>query len=110
MVNNTNMQAVLQQMRMLANEAGPEVVPGQMIDTAVGRGGFAQELHNSIERINALQQTASSQVKAFELGVPGIELNDVMVDMQKATLAFEMGVQVRNRLVSAYREIMNMPV
>src|SRR5690606_5616308 len=110
MVNNTNMQAVLQQMRMLANEAGPEVVPGQMIDTAVGRGGFAQALHNYNERIKALQQTASSQVQACELGVPGIELNGVRVDMQKATLAFEMGVQVRNRQVSAHRDIMNMPV
>ena len=39
-----------------------------------------------------------------------IELNDVMVDMQKASVAFQMGMQVRNRLVTAYRDVMNMQV
>lgn len=73
-------------------------------------GGFAGELKASIGRINQLQQQASDKTKRFQLGEPGLELNEVMVDMQKAGLAFQMGTQVRNRVISAYKEIMNMPV
>jgi len=37
-----------------------------------------------------------------------VALNDVMVDLQKANVAFQTGVQVRNKLVSAYQEMMSM--
>ena len=46
----------------------------------------------------------------FTLGKADISLNDVMVDMQKASLSLQMGIQVRNKLVAAYQEIMSMPV
>ena len=45
---------------------------------------------------------------ASELGKPGVALNDVMVDLQKANVAFQTGLQVRNRLVTAYQEVMNL--
>jgi len=80
------------------------------VHTSVGAGGFADELAASIGRINRLQQQAGAKALAFQSGAPGVELDDLMVDMQKASLAFQMGVQVRNRLVSAYRDIMNMQV
>jgi flagellar hook-basal body complex protein FliE len=47
---------------------------------------------------------------AFEKGVPGIELSTVMIESQKATVAFRAATEVRNRLVSAYQDIMNMPI
>ncbi|RYJ03898.1 MAG: flagellar hook-basal body complex protein FliE, partial [Acetobacteraceae bacterium] len=47
---------------------------------------------------------------AFERGAPDVALSDVMIDMQKAGIAFQTAVQVRNRLVSAYQEIAGMPV
>lgn len=72
--------------------------------------GFAGELKQSIERINELQQTSGAKTTAFQLGDPNVSLNEVMVAKQKAGLAFDMGVQVRNKLVSAYKEIMNMQV
>ena len=50
------------------------------------------------------------RVTSIKAGAPGVELNDVMVDMQKASVAFEMGKQVRNRLVTAYKDVMNMQV
>lgn len=43
-------------------------------------------------------------------GEPGIALNDVMTDMQKASVSMQMGIQVRNKLVSAYQEVMSMQV
>lgn len=104
------MQSVLQQMQSLSAQAAGQQERGQAVSTVVGSGSFIEELQSSVARINQLQQHASTQKRAFEAGVPGIALNDVMVDSQKASVAFEMGVQVRNRLVSAYKEIMNMQV
>ncbi len=96
----TSIESVLQQMRMLGQSSGIE---------AAASGGFAGELKKSLDRISETQQNAYSQAEAFELGKPGVALNDVMVDMQKANIGFQMGLQVRNRVVAAYQEIMNMP-
>ena len=56
------------------------------------------------------QEAANLKAQAFELGEPGVALNDVMIDMQKASIAFQTTIQVRNRLVAAYQEIASMPV
>src|SRR5690554_769241 len=103
-------QSALAQMQAVATQAGSQVAKGQHVSTQVGSGGFAGELQASIRRINQLQQASNSQAMAFQAGDPNVELNDVMVDMQKASVAFQMGLQVRNRLVSAYRDVMNMQV
>lgn len=102
--------SALAQMQSLATQAGGEAAKGQQLDTAVGNGGFAGELQSSIQRINELKLQAADSAKAFQAGEPGVELNDVMVDMQKSSVASEMGLQVRNRLVTAYKDIMNMQV
>ncbi len=99
----TSIESVLQQMRVLAQASGNAT-------TAVSdAGGFAGELQKSLARISDTQQAAYRQAEAFELGQPGVALNDVMVDMQKANISFQMGLQVRNKVVAAYQEIMNMP-
>jgi flagellar hook-basal body complex protein FliE len=103
-------ESVLQQLRSVSAEAGAGELRGTRIDTSVGQGGFADAMLASIERINQLQQHATEQVRAFESGSKDVTLDTVMLDVQKASLAFQMGIQVRNRLVSAYREIMNMQV
>jgi flagellar hook-basal body complex protein FliE len=98
-------ESVLQQMRATALQSGiaPPATP------AVESGGFAAELKRSLANISGAQQQAYGQAEAFELGKPGVALNDVMVDLQKANVAFQTGLQVRNRLVSAYQEVMNLP-
>lgn len=101
----SSIESVLQQMRVLAQASGPIPADGG----AVASGGFADELKKSLNRISDTQQYADGQAQAFELGKPGVALNDVMVDMQKANIGFQMGLQVRNRVVAAYQEIMNMP-
>jgi len=103
------MQSALEQMKSLAAQAGAPSA-GRRVDTTVGQGGFADALQSSLERINHLQQTSKASSRAFQAGQPGVSLNDVMVDMQKASVAFEMGTQVRNRMVSAYKDVMNMQV
>ena len=105
--NLSGIENMLQQMReaMRAASGGagrPEPAP-------VGEG-FAAELRRTLERVSAAQNASYAQAKAFELGDPGVSLNDVMIDMQKAGIAFQTTLQVRNRLVAAYQEIANMPV
>lgn len=102
-------QSALQQMQSLATQAAAPM-KGEHVSTVVGQGGFGSELQASIQRINRLQQSVNAKAMAFQAGEPNVELNDVMVDMQKASVAFQMGLQVRNRLVSAYRDVMNMQV
>ncbi len=103
-------ESALSQMQSLASQAAGTSAGGQQVDTRVGAGGFAGELHGAIQRINELKVQADDQARAFQAGTPGVELNDVMVDMQKASVATEMGIQVRNRLVTAYKDVMNMQV
>ena len=71
---------------------------------------FATLLKNSLDGINGSQVDAARLARDFELGAPNANLNDVMISMQKANLSFQQMVQVRNRLVSAYHDIMNMQV
>jgi flagellar hook-basal body complex protein FliE len=72
--------------------------------------GFATELQRSLKRVSGAQNAAVAQAKAFELGVPNVSLNNVIVDMQKANIGFQTAVQVRNRLVEAYKEISSLSV
>jgi flagellar hook-basal body complex protein FliE len=102
----SSIESVLQQMRALAPMMDSPAGAGSAIAAS---GGFAGELKKSLARISAAQEHAYGQAEAFELGKPGVALNDVMVDMQKASIGFQTGLQVRNKLVQAYQEIMNMP-
>ena len=71
---------------------------------------FASVLKNSIEQVNRTQMQADSLTRAFEVGAPDVQLHDVMISLAKANVSFQQMVQVRNRLVSAYHDIMNMQV
>lgn len=71
---------------------------------------FASLLKSSIDQVNQAQQQSQAMQKQFELGAPDSNLQDVMVSLQKANISFETMVQVRNKLVSAYQEIMNIQV
>ncbi|EIF7984319.1 flagellar hook-basal body complex protein FliE [Salmonella enterica] len=71
---------------------------------------FAGQLHAALDRISDRQTAARVQAEKFTLGEPGIALNDVMADMQKASVSMQMGIQVRNKLVAAYQEVMSMQV
>ncbi|TAL91380.1 MAG: flagellar hook-basal body complex protein FliE [Candidimonas sp.] len=103
----SNIESVLQQMRAAANMAA---TPNSVDASTAPSGGFAAELQRSLQSVSTLQNSANAQAQAFELGTPGVSLNNVMIDMQKANIAFQATVQVRNRLVAAYQEIASMPV
>lgn len=71
---------------------------------------FGDMFKSAIDTVNASQQNANTMRTAYEQGVPGVDLPDVMIAANKAQVSFEATTQVRNRLLEAYKEIMNMPV
>ena len=71
---------------------------------------FASALKSSLDNVNAAQQQANNLAKAFEMGEPNANVQDVMLSLQKANVSFQTMVQVRNKLVTAYQDIMNMQV
>ncbi len=73
-------------------------------------GGFSEVLKTAIEQTSQAQHKAQGLARSFSVGEPDVQLHDVMVSMQKANISFQQMVQVRNRLVSAYHDIMNMQV
>jgi len=72
--------------------------------------GFVDTLKHAMEGVNDAQQHAGSLSAAFERGEPGADLARVMVAAQQAQVAFKATVEVRNRLVQAYQDVLNMPV
>jgi flagellar hook-basal body complex protein FliE len=71
---------------------------------------FAEALKTSLDRVNSMQSEARQAANAYSAGSKTVDLGDVMVSLQKSTIAFQATVQVRNRLVSAYQDIMNMQI
>ncbi|MFA7240589.1 MAG: flagellar hook-basal body complex protein FliE [Sulfuricellaceae bacterium] len=104
------------------NTLGIDQLLGQLRSASMTAGGapesaslpdgknFASALKSSLDNVNSAQQQANNLAKAFELGDPNSNVQDVMLSLQKANVSFQTMVQVRNKLVTAYQEIMNMQV
>lgn len=75
-----------------------------------GAGGFSETLSNAIDKVSKTQAEAGALQQAFEVGDPRADLARVMVAMQQSQVAFRATVEVRNRLVQAYQDVMNMPI
>jgi len=100
---------LLGQLRAAAASAGGPAAAKHAAKPAAG-SDFAAALKHTLDTVNAGQVDATRRARDFELGAPDANLNDVMISIQKANLSFQQVVQVRNRLVSAYHDIMNMQV
>lgn len=75
-----------------------------------GASSFSDMLGNAINKVSETQQASSQLSNAFEIGKSGVDLTDVMIASQKASVSFQALTQVRNKLVQAYQDIMQMPV
>lgn len=107
-MSGVEINQVLQQMRNMAAMAENKisVEPG----TNVSNTDFSQLIKDSVNKVNETQKSASGLATAFESGDPTVNLSEVMVAIQKASISFTAMTQVRNNLVSAYKEVMNMQV
>jgi flagellar hook-basal body complex protein FliE len=102
--------SALQQIQSMASEAaGDPAGPGAQAGDAYA-GSFGAALKASLDKVSGDQMAADNEAKAFEVGAPNVSLNDVMIDGQKAGIGFQFALQVRNKLVTAYNDIMQMQV
>jgi flagellar hook-basal body complex protein FliE len=101
-MSDMNVNQVLAQMRTMSLQAG-----GQIQESG-GNTDFSALLQQSIASVNSTQQSAGKMAEAFETGAANISLADVMVTAQKASVSFQAMLQVRNKLVDAYQEVMRM--
>ena len=98
---------MLSELRSVSQTAQNKPVEG---GEAAGGVDFADVLNSALKDVSAAQKEARSMAQDFSAGDPNVNLQDVMVNLQKASLSFQQMVQVRNRLVTAYQDIMNMQV
>jgi flagellar hook-basal body complex protein FliE len=105
-MSDMQIQQVLAQMRAMAQSIG-----GQETQASAARGAdFGHLFKNALEQVNATQNQSFDLTSRFVAGDESVSLSDAVVSMQKASLEFEAVSQVRNRLLAAYQEIMNMPL
>jgi flagellar hook-basal body complex protein FliE len=105
---------MLSVLRATAAQAGGRVAETQS-STAAGSAGaagtdFAAVLQNSIAQVNQTQQQAEGMAANFAAGEGNTNLHEVMISLQKANVSFQEMVQVRNKLVTAYHDVMNMSI
>lgn len=122
-VDNMNrMMLEMRSQQMALQNRAQDVAPGgvQLQDnllnsateaTKAAEGpSFGSLLTQAIDSVNELSNDAKELRTDFERGVPGVDLPEVMISAQKASVAFSAMTEVRNKMISAYDEIMKMPV
>ena len=81
----------------------------QALETQKPSEGFTDRITNAIKQVAEAQNKTASLTKAYEMGMEN-DISKVMVSQQISSLGFQMTLNVRNKLLSAYKDIMNMPV
>jgi flagellar hook-basal body complex protein FliE len=105
-MSSPEISQVLAQMRVMRAQASAGVPQPQEAPQA----SFQDLLQRSIDSVNEVQKTANTMRTAFEQGKEGVDLADVMIAAQKSSLSFQAMVEVRNKLIEAYKAVKNMPV
>ena len=80
------------------------------VDTGNKVPSFGDLMTKAINNVNEVQKNSSAMATAYEKGVAGVDITDVMIASQKASVSFQAMVQVRNKLVEAYKDVMSMPI
>lgn len=93
---------------MAAKAGMSELNQGQVAQP--GKLDFANVLKSSLDGVAQAQSKAEALQKAFVLGDNSVSLSDTMIAMQKAGINLQTTIQVRNKVVQAYNDIMNMQV
>ncbi len=96
---------LLNQIRTMATQA-----EGSRIESSENQVSFGAVLQQTLNHVNDLTQSSDALKARFEMGDPNVSLGEVMIAGQKSNLGFEATLRVRNKLVQAYQDIMNMPV
>ncbi|GHD44765.1 flagellar hook-basal body complex protein FliE [Marinobacter persicus] len=125
MVQRADINSVLSDIRnlrsqMMQNQQNQQIEQNQGVRNRVDspRGvqetrestSFGDMLGSAVNNVNNLQQEASELRTAYDMGDPNVDITRVMIAAEKSSVSFEALTQVRNRVVRAYEDIMNMPI
>ncbi|MGH8444944.1 MAG: flagellar hook-basal body complex protein FliE [Solimonas sp.] len=109
-MNEMDVSRVLAQIRSLQSQAAGAPPRPVAVGAAQEEGGFAGVLKTAIGEVNRAQTDAAQLQRSFALGDKDTDLSTVMLAGAKAQVQFKAMTEVRNRLVAAYQDIMNMPL
>jgi flagellar hook-basal body complex protein FliE len=118
-MSQISIDQVLSQIRSIAAQTqSPGIRPAGLTNDAAAASGsgavagsdnsFATLMRGGLDQVNQSQLRADGLADKFERGVPGVDLPTVMLEANKANLSLRAVTEVRNRLISAYTDIMNM--
>jgi flagellar hook-basal body complex protein FliE len=116
-MSSMQIQQVLAEMRSLQARASGAVEPtvagvgvGVGAATAAQPSDFATMMKHAVDSVATMQNQATALGNAYEAGDKSVDLAKVMLEVQKASLAFHAMSEVRNKLIDAYTQVMNMSV
>jgi flagellar hook-basal body complex protein FliE len=110
-IDSGRIEAMMAQLKAAATRpTGEAAAPIGVGEAPAAKVNFSDALKSSLDQVSSSQNKADELGKAFASGDDRVSLSDVMISMQKANINFQATVQVRNKMVSAYHEIMNMQV
>jgi flagellar hook-basal body complex protein FliE len=117
-MSNLAVDQVLAQIRSLSAQSSAAIKPAAQSITSLQPGhaaatqgpAFGDLFKQGIDSVNNSQRQAAALADAWERGDASVDLARVMIESQKAAVSFRALTEVRNRLVSAYQDIMNMPI
>lgn len=119
MTDRVDINRLLLEMRSLKSQSqafggvrqvGQEQMPGPQRTEQVNGPRFGDLFSQAINKVNSVQQSSAATSNAYLRGDPNVDITDVMIASQKSTVAFQAMTQVRNKVVEAYKDIMNMPI
>ena len=110
-ISNANIQSMIETLRSHQTQAaGVNAPAGETSPSKIqGQPDFFKSVQNALDSVNDTQLKSSAMQEAYDRGEE-VPLTEVVLSMQKSSLAFEATLQVRNKVMKAYEEIMNMPV
>lgn len=109
-IRNMRSQMMQNQRVEQDNDVRGRIDSPQKVEQGRETQSFEDMLSRAVGSVNELQQTSSELKTAYEMGDPNVDITRVMIASEKASVSFEALTQVRNRVVKAYEDIMNMPV
>lgn len=112
-IDSSRIEAMMAQLKAAATKpAVPTLAPdaAPRINEGASKVSFSDALKSSLQQVSDTQNHSAELGRRFAMGDDSVSLSDTMIAMQKSSISFQATVQVRNKLVSAYQEIMNMQV
>ena len=112
MVQGVEFNRLMLEMRSMQTEAMARkpVASPVGVEGAANVPSFPDLLGQAVRKVNETQKVSNEMATAFELGQGGVDLTEVMIASQKASVSFQAMTQVRNKMVQAYQDIMQLPI